>query len=128
MAVRPKNILLVDDEKSFLLSLSEGLKITSEDFKIFIAENGREALEIFRSGLPIDVMVTDLNMPEMNGFELLGSVKKDFSVTRVIVLTGCLTPEIKKRLNTIGNYVCMEKTTSLDRLWREIIHELGFSF
>ncbi len=80
-------------------------------FEIITAENGRKALEIFRSGVSIDLLVTDLKMPEMNGFELLVNVKKDFPATRAIALTGLITPEIKelsvhlraKRLASPGN-------------------------
>ncbi|MDA8088460.1 MAG: response regulator [Nitrospiraceae bacterium] len=121
-----KNILLVDDEKSFLLSLAEGLKDSGVGLGILTAENGRQALEAFRAGSRIDLLVTDLKMPEMNGFELLASVEKDFPGTRVIVLTAFVTPEIDEQLKAIRDYVCIEKPVEFDELRRRIMYELGF--
>ncbi|HDH98197.1 MAG TPA: response regulator, partial [Deltaproteobacteria bacterium] len=65
-----KNVLIVDDEKVFLLSLSDGLKSYSDEFNVLIAFNGKEAVKILNSS-KIDLVVTDLKMPEMDGFQLL---------------------------------------------------------
>jgi len=124
MNICRKNILLVDDEEIFLLSLSEGLSGSDAEMEILTAENGRRALEIFRSGFKIDLLVTDLEMPEMNGFELLASVKKDFPATPAIVLTGLITPKIEERLKAIGDYVCIEKPIGFSELRRRIKGEL----
>ena len=113
---KKKNILLVDDEKAFLLSLSEGLISCEENFKVFTAENGRYALEVLRGGPRIDVLVTDLKMPEMDGFELLQNISRDFPEIRVIVLTAFITPDIEGQISAIGDYVCMEKPLEFEEL------------
>ncbi|MDA8325868.1 MAG: response regulator [Nitrospiraceae bacterium] len=118
-----KNILLVDDKKDVLQPLAEGLRASGE-FEVFTAENGRKALEIFRSGHKIDLLVTDIEMPEMNGFELLAHLKKNFPAVPAIVLTGFITLKIKEQLKAIGDYVCMQKPVSFWELRRRIIHEL----
>ncbi|MDA8171742.1 MAG: response regulator [Nitrospiraceae bacterium] len=100
------------------------MKASDGEFEILTAENGRKALEIFRSGVAIDLLVTDLKMPEMNGFELLAAVKKEFPKTRAIALTGFITPEIKEQLKTIGDYVCIEKTVGIRKLRQIVIGEL----
>ncbi|MDA8325668.1 MAG: response regulator [Nitrospiraceae bacterium] len=119
-----KHILLVDDEKAILQSLSEGLESFDGEFDVLTAGNGREALEIFRSGRRIDLLVTDLKMPEMDGFELLAHVKKNFPTIPVIVLTGLITPEIKEQLKAIGDCACFEKTMGIGKLWQKIIEKL----
>ncbi len=111
-----KNILLVDDEKAFLLSLSEGLNSCEENFKVFTAENGRCALDVLRSGPRIDVLVTDLKMPEMDGFELLQNISRDFPDVRAIVLTAFITPDIEAQIRAIGDYACMEKPLEFEEL------------
>ena len=65
------NILLVDDEKA----IRETLKIILEDvgYKIFTASDGFEALKIIENNL-IDILITDLKMPKMNGLELMERV------------------------------------------------------
>lgn len=122
-----KNILVVDDEAAFLESLSEGLRLYDEEFEVFTAENGRKALEEFRRGRRIDLLVTDLRMPEMDGFELLSNIRRDFPGTRAILMTAFVTEEIEKRLKAIGNYACIEKPVGFDELRRRIRGELDFS-
>ena len=125
--MRRKNILLVDDEELFLKSLSEGLQVPDGEFKIFTAENGRKALEVFKSGVSIDLLVTDLKMPEMDGIELLASLKHDFPATRAIVLTSLITPKIEEQLKIIGDYVLLDKSISLGSFRQRIISELRLS-
>ncbi|MDA8091469.1 MAG: response regulator [Nitrospiraceae bacterium] len=119
-----KHILLVDDEEAFLQCVSAGLKDSDDEFEIFTAENGKMALEVFRNGTAIDLLVTDLNMPEMSGFELLAFINKNFPATRAILLTGLITSEIEEHLKTIGDYVCIDKTVGFRELRRRIRDEL----
>ena len=123
MNMHLKNILLVDDKRDVLQPLAEGLRASGE-FEVLTAENGRKALEIFRGGHKIDLLVTDIEMPEMNGFDLLDHIKKDFPETPAIVLTGFITPKIKEHLRAIGDYTCIEKPVSFWELRRKIIDEL----
>jgi CheY-like chemotaxis protein len=69
-----KTVLVVDDEKSFLLSLEEGLR-HSADFRTITAENGKRAVEALGKN-KVDLVVTDLNMPEMDGFQLMAYMLK----------------------------------------------------
>ena len=119
-----KHILLVDDEEALLQSLSEGLMASDGEFEVLTAENGRKALEILRAGHRIDLMVTDLEMPVMTGFELLAQIKKEFPTIPAIVITGLITPKIKARLKAIGDYACIEKPVGFMDLRRRIIDEL----
>ncbi|MDA8089661.1 MAG: response regulator [Nitrospiraceae bacterium] len=121
-----KNILLVDDEKAFLLSLSEGLSSCEENFKVFTADNGRCALNVLKNGPRIDVLVTDLKMPEMDGFELLQNISKDFPEIRVIVLTAFITPDIEGQIRAIGDYACMEKPLEFEELKGRIMGMLDY--
>ena len=121
-----KRILLVDDESAFLESLSEGLELSDEEFEVSTAPDGRKALEAFRSGRRIDLLVTDLTMPEMDGFELLANIRRDYPCTKAILMTAILTDEVRQRLEAIGNYSCIEKPVGLDELKLMIKGELDF--
>ena len=86
-----KDILLVDDEAQFLESLADGLKsICGRHCNIITAQNGRKAIEMLRN-VQVDVVVTDLNMPVMNGFELIGYLKQHHPSISVIVMTAITT-------------------------------------
>jgi len=80
-----KKILLVDDEQD----LRDVLEISLLDFGyiVFTAENGKEALEIFKKENPL-IVLTDIKMPEMGGIELLRKIKNYNPETEVIIITG----------------------------------------
>ncbi len=96
-----KNILLIDDSKPILDSLSAYLGFFLQNCTIRTADNGRAALEIMRS-VPIDVILTDLEMPFMNGFELVAYAKMHYPEIPVLVMTGRHSPETEKRAMSIG--------------------------
>lgn len=119
-----KNVLIVDDEKSFLLSLVEGLRPYASDFNTLTAENGKEAIEILES-VEADLIVTDLKMPGMDGFELLAYVKKNHPDVPVIIITAYYTSEIKERLEALGSFKLLEKPLDFKELVDNIFAELA---
>lgn len=68
-----KKILIVDDSKTMLMSMEGMLK--RANFNVKTAASGKEALNIVEAFAP-DLMITDLNMPEMNGIDLIKQVKQ----------------------------------------------------
>jgi len=69
-----KTILLVDDSTTVLLSTASIL--TKSGYEVAKAASGDEALGKLKSGLKPDLMITDLNMPGMNGIELIKAVRQ----------------------------------------------------
>jgi len=122
-----KTVLIVDDEKAFLLSLTAGLEKYKHHFKVLTAENGLKALEILKSN-SIDLIVTDLRMPEMDGFELLTRVGLDFPVKPVIVMSAFATEENEELLNQIGGIPLIEKPIDLRSLADLILAKLDGTF
>lgn len=80
-----RSLLLVDDEKDIRDVLE--LSLTDLGYCVFIAENGEEALDLFKRRRP-EIVLTDIKMPGMDGIELLQRVKHECSDTEVIMLTG----------------------------------------
>ncbi len=80
-----KNILLVDDHKSFRDSLAKVL--TGEGYRVLAATDGEEALDILRQE-HINLVLTDLKMPKMDGVELLRVAKTLHPEIEVILITG----------------------------------------
>jgi len=74
MAVNMKTIFLVDDSATILLSIS-GI-LAKAGYATEKAASGEEALRKLQGGLKIDLLITDLNMPGMNGIELIKEVRK----------------------------------------------------
>lgn len=69
-----KTIFLVDDSATILLSIS-GI-LTKAGYAVEKAANAEEALKKFGAGVKADLLITDLNMPGMNGIELIREVRK----------------------------------------------------
>ena len=82
-------ILFVDDEPLVIRAIS---RMVAEDtgFRVFTATSGAEALGILRTWA-VDVLVSDIDMPQMNGLELVRIARRDFPSTLRILLTGAVT-------------------------------------
>lgn len=117
------NILIVDDDESFRLSLTEGLFSHTPDFSMLAAGNGKEAVDVLESR-KVDLVVTDLKMPEMDGFELVAYLTQHHKTIPVIVITAFGTPDIVKDLNKIGSFQYLEKPLDINVLEETIIKAL----
>lgn len=79
------SILLVDDEEDILSSMKEYLEVTIPELEVKTALGGAAALEILEDG-PVDLIITDYKMPEMDGLEFLRrAAKMHPSVPRIIL-------------------------------------------
>jgi CheY-like chemotaxis protein len=84
------NILLVDDDDIAIMGMKRVLKKRHIDNPLFVASDGIEALDLLRgatgSGVPKPYLILlDLNMPRMNGFEFLEAIRNDEEFKRSIV-------------------------------------------
>lgn len=82
-------VLLVDDYEPFLTATATAL--SSEGYVVETARDGFEALAVLRGSLP-DILISDLRMPNMSGFELLAVVRKRFPGIGVIAVSGEFLP------------------------------------
>ena len=80
------NVLLVDDEVSFVESFSERLEL--RDFEISKAFSGQEALELLEKNKNIEVVILDVKMPGMDGIETLAEIKSKYPLVEVMMLSG----------------------------------------
>jgi CheY-like chemotaxis protein len=78
-------VLIVDDDADMRLTLKLALEL--EGYGVTEAANGREAVEQQRIA-PADVVLTDIFMPESDGFEAIDALRRDFPAVKVIVMSG----------------------------------------
>ncbi len=124
------NILIVDDEENLLESIKDGLKELEQDWDIFTARNGREATRILGER-SIDVLVTDLKMPEMDGFQLLTYVSNFYPELPVIVMSAHATDRTLKELEEKNIDFFIGKNFTLETLHSKInsvIERTAFGF
>ena len=106
-------VLLVDDEKEFVESLSERLELRNLDADI--AYDGEQALAAVKDGKH-DVMVLDLRMPGIDGIEVLRRVKKTNPDVQVVILTGHGTEKEEKMAKKLGAFAYLKKPVDVDQL------------
>lgn len=111
----PPKIMLVDDEKEFVHTLSERLR--SRNLESSIAYDGEQALEMLGEK-EADVIVLDLMMPGIDGIETLRRVKRDHPKVEVIILTGHGSDEEKRVAEELGAHAYLRKPVDIDILAR----------
>ncbi|AEB12190.1 response regulator [Marinithermus hydrothermalis] len=94
-----KRVLLVDDEP-FVGHLVRNL-LVRDGYEVLVARNGREALDCLERGTEVHLIITDLAMPELDGFGLLEALRGK-SVPPVLVLTARGHVEDERRALDLG--------------------------
>ena len=91
---KSKTILLCDDNQVILFMLKKLITTKSDNLAVVTALNGLDGLKIINNQ-PIDYLITDIEMPVMNGWELIESVQKNgFDMKKVIVISAMLEQNI----------------------------------
>jgi CheY-like chemotaxis protein len=109
----PSKVLLVDDEREFVQTLSERLEI--RDMGSAVAYDGESALKIVNEDEP-EVMIIDLKMPGIDGIEVLRQVKQTRPEIEVIVLTGHGSEKDRKRCMELGAFAYLQKPVDIDQI------------
>lgn len=109
------SVLLVDDEPALLEIISRGLVLLQPSFEVYTARSVSEAI-VQLAARPFDLVVTDLLMPGIDGFELLAHISRSPRRIPVIVMSGHLTPASRERVATFGGLWCFEKPVHLQEL------------
>ena len=103
-------ILLVDDEKEFVETLSERIRMREHDSDV--ALNGEQALKKMDDDLP-DVVVLDLKMPGMDGMEVLRRIRKAYPKVQVIMLTGHGSEKDEEEARKLGAFEYLQNRVRL---------------
>lgn len=108
-----RSILIADDEKN----TREGLRwaLERKDLSIQLAADGEQALQVIR-GSHIDLLITDLKMPKLDGMQLLARVREESPTTTVVILTGHGTVESAVDAMKRGAYDYLIKPINIDEL------------
>jgi CheY-like chemotaxis protein len=114
----PKTILVVDDDRGFLDSLAAGLS-EAQGHAILTANDGDEAIALLES-TPVDLVVTDLRMPGVNGFDLVDHLTRNHPSIPAIVMTAFGTAEMEEDFDALGVRAYVEKPIDLGQLASKI--------
>jgi len=107
------SILVVEDEQAMRLLLREFLEILG--YNVIVAEQGQEAVTISRT-TPIDLAFLDMNLPDMNGLDLMNRLRKSGAVFPFVVLSANLRESFSEDMTPLGVREILEKPVDLDVL------------
>jgi CheY-like chemotaxis protein len=132
---KPINVLLVDDDELDIESVRRAFAKGNIHNPLWVAGNGEEALDLLRGDeYPRDrrLVLLDLNMPRMNGIELLREIRNDPSLQRLSVVVLTTSNEESDRLEAFGLNVAgyllkpvtfqgfVELIATIDRYWTQV--------
>ena len=122
MARELKKVLIVDDEETLTWSMAKSLSRDRDKYEIEIANNGKEALNVL-SKMPIDLVISDIRMPDINGLDLLVQIKRDYPETKVIIMTAYGSSDVQKKASKRGSLYYIEKPFEINEI-RKLILDL----
>ena len=114
-------VLVVDDEQGMREDLAAILQ--KEDREILQAENGRKALDQLQA-TQVDLVLSDIRMPDMDGLDLLGEIRRQWPEMPVIMLTAFASTETAIAALRAGAYDYLRKPFSLDEVRNCVEHAL----
>lgn len=124
MAEGLKKVLIVDDEETLTWSMAKSLSKDKDKYEVMIANNGREALGLLKKG-KIDLVISDIRMPDINGLDLLVRIKMEYPQTKVIIMTAYGSSDVQKEANRRGSLFYIEKPFEISDIRKIIIDLIG---
>jgi phosphoserine phosphatase RsbU/P len=110
-----KHILIADDEQNTLMTLQFILEVA--DYRVTTADNGREALDkVLDSGSPVDLLITDIQMPGLTGLELMDELNRLKIGVPFLAITGYGNKELIAELTSRGCHKYLDKPIDEEEL------------
>jgi DNA-binding response OmpR family regulator len=119
-----KKVLIVDDEETLTWSMAKSLSKDKDKYEVIVANNGKDALNLLRVN-KIDLVISDIRMPDMNGLDLLVRIKKEHPETKVIIMTAYGSSDVQKEANRRGSLFYVEKPFEISDIRKIIVDLIG---
>jgi CheY-like chemotaxis protein len=114
-----KTVLIVDDEELFVRAFAAGLTAHDPSIRVLTARNGAAATRLLAAN-DVDLLLTDLDMPEMSGVELTAYAARYHPDVPVLVITAFGSPQVCDRLRAFGVVGLFDKPTDLAAVYGRI--------
>ena len=103
-----KNILIVDDNRMILQSLSAFLCLYLKDYNVLTADDGEKAIEVLQSNV-VNLILTDLEMPKADGYYVIEYAKKHYPSVPLMIMTGSWSLDLELLVQKTGVVRVIEK-------------------
>lgn len=118
-----KRVLVVDDEEDLTWSISKNLAKDKKKYDLICVNSGKDALNVLQQ-VPVDLVISDIRMPEISGLDLLISIKEEFPTTKVIIMTAYGSEDIQREVYRRGSIAYIEKPFEIEDLRDLILNNL----
>jgi len=108
-----KTILVVDDELGYRQMIH--MDLTGQGFNVLMASGGFEALEILKKET-VDLVLTDMKMPKMDGLDVVVAVKKNHPGIPIVLMTGYAVEDRVEKALSLKAAICLKKPFALEDL------------
>jgi two-component system chemotaxis response regulator CheY len=113
-----KRVMIVDDSLTMLMSLKNALSLAG--FQVTTAADGAEAMSLLGSGPRPDLLITDINMPKMDGMQLIAAARKVLRFTPILVLTTESQQSRRDEAKSLGATGWLVKPVASEQLMKVI--------
>jgi CheY-like chemotaxis protein len=120
--LRPRSILIVDDDPGVLSLLTTVL--TDTGYQVSVASNGNEAIAHCRRKV-VDLLITDLVMPEREGIETIRYFRKEVPYAKIIAISGAFEGQMLEAANVLGAQATLQKPIRPDELLAAVRSLIG---
>jgi CheY-like chemotaxis protein len=111
---RTQTVLVVDDEDSIRWLFDEIL--TAEGYSVLAASDGREACDVLRRDLKLDLVLTDLVMPNQEGIETIRAIRQQFPKLKIIAMSGAFGGQFLSTAKVLGADATLQKPVKPEEL------------
>jgi DNA-binding NtrC family response regulator len=118
-----KNVLIVDDNRMILSSLAAHIRFRLPDYHVLTAEDGQKAIDVLDIN-PVSLILTDLEMPNVDGFQVIKYAKKKCPHVPIIIMTGSWSLDLRMLVSKTGVVRCIEKPFRFDELDHMLLEAL----
>ncbi|MCM2266885.1 MAG: response regulator [Elusimicrobiales bacterium] len=115
-------ILIVDDDKNFIETLEDGLKLKSAEARVTVAKSAREALDALAEEVP-SLIILDIQLPDMHGVEFLRVIRESARLKKVPVIfisAKYTEPADRSEAMLAGAGAFFSKPIDIEELWKEL--------
>lgn len=121
------NVLIVDNDPNMLRTLCGLLQSQGGFLNVLAATNGNQALQLLQQ-MSIQIVITAIRVPELDGFELVARLAKEYPAVKVIVMTNNAKPLLRARIKQFPSAVHLDQAHDLSMLTKRVFTELQIDY
>lgn len=122
-----RNVLVVDSDQVILRTLTSLLKNQGGFLDVFAATNTRQAIDLLQK-TPVDLVITAIRLPKVDGFRLISKLTKDYPSIKVIIMTRNAHPLLRASIKRFPSAVHLDQSHDISMLTKRVFTELQIDY